>query len=93
MSTSLASSRPRLLASGVTFLKTLVSDYQILSPVQSFTCTLVQQSSQYKTMTLPGRFVMRFLPYSSLSTADVDLFSFFSWCCKLDAPLSRAITD
>jgi hypothetical protein len=37
--------------------------------------------------------VMRFLPYSSLSTADVDLFGSFSWCCNLGAPLSRAITD
>jgi hypothetical protein len=42
-------------ASGVTFLKTLVSDYQILSPVPTFACTLGQQSSHYKPMTLLGR--------------------------------------
>ena len=47
-------------ASGVTFLKTLVSDYQILSPVSTFACTLGQQSSQYKPMTLLGRFLCTF---------------------------------
>jgi hypothetical protein len=70
----LASMRQRFRARGVTFLKTLVSDYQILSPVSTFACTLGQQSSQYKPMTLSGPFVMRFLPYSILSTPDVDLF-------------------
>jgi hypothetical protein len=70
----LASMRKRFPVSGVTFLKTLVSDYQILSPVRSFACTLVQQSSKYKPMTFFRPFVMRFLPYSSLSTADVDFF-------------------
>jgi hypothetical protein len=68
------STRQRFRAQGVTFLKTLVSDYQILSPVSTFACTLGQQSSQYKPMTLSGPFVMRFLPYSILSTPDVDLF-------------------
>jgi hypothetical protein len=47
----LASIRKRFPVSGVTFLKTLVSDYQILSRVRSFACTLVQQSSKYKSMT------------------------------------------
>jgi hypothetical protein len=70
----LASIGKRFPVSGVTFLKTLVSDYQILSPVSTFACTLGQQSSQYKPMTLSGPFVMRFLPYSILSTPDVDLF-------------------
>jgi hypothetical protein len=68
----LASIGKRFPVSGVTFLKTLVSDYQILSPVRGFACTLVQQSSKYKSMTFFRPFVMRFLPYSSLSTADVD---------------------
>jgi len=45
---------------GVTFLKTLVSDYQILLLLQSFTCTLVQQSSQFKSMTFPGRLLCGF---------------------------------
>jgi len=42
----LARIRQRFRARGVTFLKTLVSDYQILSPVSTFACTLGQQSSQ-----------------------------------------------
>ncbi len=45
---------------GVTFLKTLVSDYQNLSPVSTFACTLGQQSSQYKPMTLLGRLLCAF---------------------------------
>jgi hypothetical protein len=56
----LASMRKGFPVSGVTFLKTLVSDYQILSPVQSFACTLVQQSSKYKPMTFSGRLLCRF---------------------------------
>src|ERR1700721_212679 len=55
-----ASIQPLFLTNGVTFLKTLVSDYQILSPVPSFACTLVQQSSQYKSMTLSGRLLCGF---------------------------------
>jgi hypothetical protein len=47
----LASMRKRFPVSGVTFLKTLVSDYQI---------TLVQQSSKYKPMTFSGRLLCRF---------------------------------
>jgi hypothetical protein len=70
----LASMRQRFRARRVTFLKTLVSDYQILSPVSTFACTLGQQSSQHKTDDASRPFAIRFLPYSILSTADVDLF-------------------
>src|SRR5580700_10291124 len=51
---------PAVSGRGVTFLKTLVSDYQILSPVSTFACTLGQQSSQYKPMTFPGRLLCAF---------------------------------
>jgi len=71
---ALASLGMRFLTYRVTFLKTLVSDYQILLPMQSFACTLGQRSSQDNPMTIPGRLLRAFLPNSSLSTADVDLF-------------------
>src|ERR1700677_3701860 len=56
----LASIGKRFPVRGVTFLKTLVSDYQILSPVRGFACTLVQQSSKYKSMTFSGRLLCGF---------------------------------
>src|SRR5271156_5999685 len=56
----LAFHSPAVSSRGVTFLKTLVSDYQILSPVSTFACTLGQQSSQYKPMTFPGRLLCAF---------------------------------
>ena len=63
-------------ASGVTFLKTLVSDYQILSPVPTFACTLGQQSSQHKSMTLLGRLLCAFSPCLSLPTTRSTNFDF-----------------
>ncbi len=57
---SLASIGQRSQAQGVTFLKTLVSDYQILSPVSTFACTLGQQSSPYKPVTFSDRFFCAF---------------------------------
>jgi hypothetical protein len=86
---SLSPNRLRFRASGVTFIKTLVSDYQILSPVQSFACTLVQQSSQYKPMTLSGRLSCDFCLIRAYRQQTSTYFDFFSWCSKSDAFLIR----
>src|SRR5580698_10050768 len=72
-------------ANWVTFLETLVSDYQILLPVRTFTCTLVQQSSQYKSMTFSGRLLCNLALLKLIDRVGRSFFDFFSWCCKSDA--------
>lgn len=68
----LASIQKRFLVSGVTFLKTLVSDYQILFTSAEFRMYSCPTVIKIQTDDIFRPFVMRFLPYSSLSTADVD---------------------
>jgi hypothetical protein len=69
-------------------VKTLVSDYQILSSRWSFGCTISLRHLDIKGDD-SRPFVMHFLPYSIYRQRTVDLFGFSPGCCEIDAPLPQ----
>ena len=75
-------------------MKTLVSDYQILSSVRTFGCTIAQQSSLYISGDNSRPFVRRFLPYSSFDN-ERRLIWYFLLVAVIQtlSPPQLAITD